>query len=393
MRQLAAGNSAIRAMFEEGLRLSALYGRENVFDFSIGNPNIPAPLAVRDAIIDILDTESDRAHAYMPNFGFSDVRAAVSESLNARFGTAYQQEHVCMTVGAAGALNVILRTLLNPGDEVLAIAPYFLEYRNYVENHGGVLRPVPSLPGSFMPDIDAIAAAISEKTRALIVNNPNNPTGVVYGADTVAALAEMLEQKQKELGITIYLLSDEPYRELSYDGAEVPWLPAYYRNTVVGYSWSKSLSLPGERIGYLLIPPEVDDFPLVSAAAGIANRMLGCVNAPSLMQLVVARCLDERTDIGAYDKNRRALYNGLTDCGFSCVLPRGAFYIWMKSPEADERAFVERAKAYNLLLVPGSSFMGAGYVRIAYCVSPDTIERSLPAFRKLADDYNLTRGR
>jgi aspartate aminotransferase len=393
MRQLVAGNSAIRAMFEEGLRLSALYGRENVFDFSLGNPNFPAPPAVRDAVDGVLETESARVHAYMPNAGFPDVRAAVAENLNARYGMSYGPDHLCMTVGAAGGLNVILRTLLNPGDEVLAIAPYFLEYGNYVANHGGVLRPVLSLPGSFLPDLDALAAAVNEKTRAIIVNNPNNPTGVVYGADTVAALAEMLERRQKELGTSIYLLSDEPYRELAYDGAEVPWLPAFYRNTIVGYSWSKSLSLPGERIGYLLIPSELDDYPLVWAAAGIANRMLGFVNAPSLMQLAVARCLSERTDIEAYDRNRQTLYNGLTDCGFTCVYPRGAFYIWMKSPEADEKAFVTRAKAYNLLLVPGTSFMGAGYVRLAYCVSPETIERSLPAFRKLAEEYRLTQGR
>jgi len=390
MLKIVSNNSAIRAMFEEGNRLSALYGRENVYDFSLGNPNFPAPPAVKQAILDILEgEESTLVHGYMSNPGFEDVRAAVAADLNARFGESFTAENILMTVGAAGGMNVILKTLLNPGDEVLVISPYFVDYGNYVGNYDGVLRAIPSLPGSFLPDTEAIAAAVNPRTKAIILNNPNNPTGVIYDESAVSALADSLDRRQRELGISVYLLSDEPYRELSYDGAEVPWLPKYYRNTVVGYSWSKSLSLPGERIGYLAIPSDIDDFELISAAAAAANRVLGYVNAPSLMQRVVARCLAERVDVAAYDLNRRLLYEGLTDCGFRCVFPNGAFYLWVKSPEEDDRAFVEKAKKYNLLLVPGSSFAGSGYVRLAYCVSPDMIRRSLPAFRSLAKEYNL----
>jgi aspartate aminotransferase len=288
MLRIISNNSAIRAMFEEGNRLSALYGRENVFDFSLGNPNFPAPPAVKEAILDILDSEeSTLVHGYMSNPGFEDVRAAVAADLNARFGTAFTGENILMTVGAAGGMNVILRTLLNPGDEVLAISPYFVDYGNYVGNYDGVLRAIPSLPGSFLPDTEAIAAAVNPRTKAIILNNPNNPTGVIYDADTVSALSEALDRRQRELGISVYMLSDEPYRELAYDGTEVPWLPKYYRNTVVGYSWSKSLSLPGERIGYLAIPSEIDDFELIAEAASASNRVLGYVNEPSLMSRAV----------------------------------------------------------------------------------------------------------
>ena len=390
MLRLLGGNSAIRAMFEEGNRLAALYGRENVYDFSLGNPNFPAPDAVKDAITHILQTEeSTMVHGYMSNAGYPDVRAAVAASLNGRFRTNYTQENILMTVGAAGGLNVILKTLLNPGDEVLVIAPYFVEYGNYVSNYDGVLRAVPALPDSFLPDVDALAAAVTERTKAVLINSPNNPTGVVYGADTVRALSSMLERRQRELGTSIYLLADEPYRELCYDGAEVPWLPDYYPNTVVCYSWSKSLSLPGERIGYLVLPGTLQDAELVTGAAAIANRVLGFVNAPSLMQRAVARCLDASTDVEGYSENRRLLLEGLEACGFTCTHPCGAFYLWMRSPVPDEKSFVQKAKEYNLLLVPGSSFAGPGYVRLAYCVSPDMIRRSLPAFRKLAADYNL----
>ena len=390
MIKLAAGNSAIRAMFEEGNRLAALYGRENVYDFSLGNPNFPAPPVVKEAIFDILEQEeSTMVHGYMSNAGYADVRTAVAQSLNSRFATDYGAENILMTVGAAGGLNVILKTLLNPGDEVLAVAPYFVEYANYVANFDGVLRAVPALPDTFLPDMDAIAAAISPKTKAIIIDTPNNPTGVVYDEKTVAALAAVLDRCQKELGTSIYLLADEPYRELCYDGAKAPWLPAFYKNTVVCYSWSKSLSLPGERIGYLVLPAALDDAALIQNAAAIATRVLGFVNAPSLMQRTVARCLGTQTDVAAYDANRQLLYKGLTDCGFSCVYPHGAFYLWVKSPDTDEKRFVERAKAYNLLLVPGSAFAGPGYVRLAYCVSPDMIRRSLPAFQKLAAEYKL----
>lgn len=377
-------------MFEEGNRLAALYGRDHVYDFSLGNPNFPAPDVVRQSYIDVLNEEdSVFVHGYMSNAGFEDVRAAVADSINQRFGTAFHENNIIMTVGAAGGLNVILKTLLNPGDEVIALSPYFVEYGNYVGNFDGKLVEVPTDPDTFQPDPARLAAAINAKTKAIIINNPNNPTGVIYPASVITQLAAMLEEKQKELGTSIYLISDEPYRELAYDGNEVPYLPCYYRNTIVGYSWSKSLSLPGERLGYLVIPSEIDDAELIFSAACIANRVLGFVNAPSLTQRAVKRCLDAKVNVDAYDANRKLLYEALTDCGFTCVRPDGAFYLWMKSPVPDDKEFVNAAKKYNLLLVPGSSFAGPGYVRLAYCVSPDMIRNSLPAFQKLAAEYHL----
>ena len=390
MIRMTEGGSAIRAMFEEGARMAARFGQENVYDFSLGNPNIPAPEKVREEIVRIAaETDPMELHGYMSNAGYPEVRAKVAASLNRRFGTDFTGDNILMTVGAAGGLNVILKTLLNPGDEVLVFAPYFLEYGNYVSNFDGVLKAIPAnIEGNFQPDPEALRAAITPKTKALLLNNPNNPTGVIYTEQTVRAIAAVLEEKQAELGTPIYLISDEPYRELAYDGKEVPYLTNYYRNTLVGYSWSKSLSLPGERIGYVVVPSACDDARLIFDAAVIANRILGFVNAPSLQQRVVAECLDERTDVAAYDKNRRALYEGLTEAGFTCVYPDGAFYMWVKTP-GDDREFSERAKRYNILVVPGTSFACPGYVRVAYCVSYDRIVRSLPAFKKLAAEYGL----
>ena len=292
-----------------------------------------------------------------------------------------------MTVGAAGGLNVVLKTLLDPEDEVIAFAPYFGEYNNYVANFDGKMVVVAPNPPEFQPNVAELETKITPKTKAVIINNPNNPTGVVYSEETIRALAAVMEKKQKEYGTAIYLIADEPYRELAYDGVEVPYLTKYYDNTIVGYSYSKSLSLPGERIGYLVIPDEVDDFENVICAANVANRILGFVNAPSLMQLAVAKCLDEQTDVAAYDRNRKMLLNALTQYGYEVVKPEGAFYLWVKTLEEDDSAFVARAKEYNLLVVPGSSFMCPGYIRIAYCVDPEMIKRSLPAFEKLAKSY------
>jgi aspartate aminotransferase len=391
MMKLAQNNSAIRAMFEEGNRMAAQVGRENVFDFSLGNPNFPAPAAVKKAIVDILNNEDAvYVHGYMPNAGYEAVRAAVAENLNRRYGTAFGTQNIIMSVGAAGGLNVVLKTLLNPGDEVATFAPYFVEYGNYVRNYDGVLTAAPANPPSFQPDPEKLRALITPKTKALILNSPNNPTGVVYSAESIRKIAAVLEEKQREYGASIFIISDEPYRELAYDGVEVPFLTKFYKNTIVCYSWSKSLSLPGERIGYIVIPSEVDEYQLVFDAAGIATRVSGFVNAPSLQQLAVARCLEETTDIGAYDTNRKLLYGGLTDCGFTCVFPQGAFYMWMKTP-VDDKEFSQAAKKHNLLIVPGTSFGCPGYVRIAYCVAKSTIERSLPAFRKLAEEYGLGR--
>lgn len=389
MEGMVANSSAIRAMFEEGNRLAKIYGPENVFDFSLGNPNVPAPEAVKTAIRELLDEEDSLVlHGYTnSNAGYEDVRQAVAESLNERFGTAFSAKNITMTVGAAGGLNVILKTLINPGDEVITFAPYFGEYRSYTNNYDGILVEISPNTVDFQPKLDEFEAKITPKTKAVIVNTPNNPTGVVYSEETIQKMAAIMEAKQKEYGTDIYLISDEPYRELAYDGVEVPYLTKYYANTVVGYSYSKSLSLPGERIGYLVIPDEVADSEKVIAAANVANRILGFVNAPTLQQKVVAKCLNEKTDISYYDRNREALYNGLKELGFECVRPEGAFYLFVKSPVEDEKAFCAAAKKYNILIVPGSSFGCPGYVRIAYCVAYETIVNSLPKFKELAGEY------
>lgn len=384
-------NSAIRTMFEEGNRLKKQYGADKVYDFSLGNPSVPAPDCVREAIVDLANNEDPvTLHGYMNNAGFEDVRETIAQFLNRRFGTDFSAKNLIMTVGAASGLNVILKTVLNPGEEVIVFAPYFLEYGAYVKNYDGKLVEISPDTETFQPDLEELERKITANTRAVIVNSPHNPTGVIYSEDTIKALAAILEKKQKEYGSVIYLISDEPYRELAYDGAEVPYLTKYYKNTVVGYSYSKSLSLPGERIGYLVIPDDLEDSETVIAAAGIANRILGSVNAPSLMQKVIARCVDAEVDVAAYDKNRRALYNGLTACGFQCIKPQGAFYLFVKSPVADEKEFCEAGKKYNILMVPGSSFACPGYVRLAYCVSYETIINSLPEFKKLAAEFSLT---
>ncbi len=384
-------NSAIRTMFEEGNRLKKQYGADKVYDFSLGNPSVPAPDCVREAIVDLANNEDPVIlHGYMNNAGFEDVRETIAQSLNRRFGTDFSAKNLIMTVGAASGLNVILKTVLNPGEEVIVFAPYFLEYGAYVKNYDGKLVEISPDTETFQPDLEELERKITANTRAVIVNSPHNPTGVIYSEDTIKALAAILEKKQKEYGSVIYLISDEPYRELAYDGAEVPYLTKYYKNTVVGYSYSKSLSLPGERIGYLVIPDDLEDSETVIAAAGIANRIQGSVNAPSLMQKVIARCVDAEVDVAAYDKNRLALYNGLTACGFQCIKPQGAFYLFVKSPVDDEKEFCEAGKKYNILMVPGSSFACPGYVRLAYCVSYETIINSLPEFKKLAAEFSLT---
>lgn len=389
MEGMVANSSAIRAMFEEGNRMAKLYGAENVYDFSLGNPNVAAPEAVKRAILELVNEEDSLVlHGYTnSNAGYEDVRQKVADSLNARFNTAFSAKNITMTVGAAGGLNVILKTLLNPGDEVIVFAPYFGEYRSYVDNYDGVLVEISPNTVDFQPKLDEFEEKITAKTKAVIVNTPNNPTGVVYSEETVKKMVSILETKQKEFGTDIFLISDEPYRELAYDGIEVPYLTKYYANTIVGYSYSKSLSLPGERIGYLVIPDEVTDSDTVISAANVANRILGFVNAPTLQQKVIGKCLNEKTDISYYDRNRETLYNGLTECGFECIKPQGAFYLFVKSPIADEKAFCAAAKKYHILIVPGSSFGCPGYVRIAYCVAYETIVNSLPKFKELLAEY------
>lgn len=390
MKPFVQNNSAIRMMFEEGNRLKAKYGADKVFDFSLGNPSVPAPECVRQAIIELVNEEDPTVlHGYMSNAGFEDVRQTIAESLNRRFGTSFTAKNLIMTVGAASGLNVILKTLLNPGDEVIVFAPYFLEYGAYVKNYDGALVEITPDTSTFQPNLDELEQKITAKTKAVIVNTPHNPTGVVYSEETIKRLSSILEKKQQEFGSVIYLISDEPYRELAYDGVQVPYLTKYYKNTVVGYSYSKSLSLPGERIGYLVIPDELEDSETVITAAAIANRILGSVNAPSLIQKVIAKCVDAEVDVAAYDKNRTTLYNGLKDCGFECIKPQGAFYLFVKSPVPNEKEFCEAGKKYNILMVPGSSFACPGYVRLAYCVSYDTIVNSLPEFKKLAEEFGL----
>ncbi len=390
MIPLMQNNSAIRMMFEEGKKLAAIYGAENVFDFSLGNPSVPAPAEVNQAIADIIKEEDSLfIHGYMSNAGYEDVRETIADSLNRRFNTSFGVANILMTVGAASGLNVILKTILDPGDQVITFAPYFVEYGSYVRNYDGELVVVPPNTEDFQPDLTKLEEMINDRTKAVIINTPNNPTGVIYSDETLKNIASVLEKKEKELGISVVLISDEPYRELAYDGVVVPWVTKYYHNTVVCYSYSKSLSLPGERIGYLVIPDEMEDSRNVIQAATIANRVLGCVNAPSLMQRVIKRCVNAEVDVAAYDRNRNLLYNGLKEYGFECIKPEGAFYLFVKSPVEDEKEFCETAKQFNVLVVPGSSFACPGYVRIAYCVAYDRIERSMAAFKKIAEHYHL----
>lgn len=390
MVSLVKGSSVIRAMFEEGQRLSKIYGAENVYDFSLGNPNVSAPESVNQTIKNIVDEElSTVVHGYMSNAGYEDVRATIAASVNKRFGTAFDENNIVMTVGAAGGLNVIFKTLLNPDDEVVVFAPYFGEYRSYTANYDGKLVVVPPDTTTFQPNLEEFKKLLSPRTKAVIVNSPNNPTGVVYSEETIKAIADILNEKQSEFKTDIYLISDEPYRELVYGDVFVPYLTKYYDNTIVGYSFSKSLSLPGERIGYLVIPSQIADYENVYAAAGVATRILGFVNAPSLMQKVVARCIDEKANVAAYDKNRKKLYEGLKDLGFECIKPEGAFYLFVKAPGMDDKAFCDVAKKYNILMVPGSAFACPGFVRIAYCVSYDTIVNALPKFALVAKEMNV----
>lgn len=391
MISLVKNSSVIRAMFEEGKRLAGIYGAENVFDFSIGNPNVAAPADVNEAIRHIIDAEeSVTVHGYMNNSGFEDVRKAIADSINRKHNTDFDENNIIMTVGAAGGMNVVFKALLNPGDEVMVIAPFFGEYRSYAANVDASLVVVPPNIPSFQPDLESFEKLITARTRIVVINTPNNPTGVIYSEKTLKAMADILERKQKEFGTQIVLFSDEPYRELAYDNKVVPYVTHFYKNTIIGYSYSKSLSLPGERIGYLVIPSEMAEFEDVCSACNVATRILGYVNAPSLMQKVVAECVDVdiTENVAIYNRNREALYKGLLDAGFECVKPEGAFYMFVKTP-VDDGEFAERAKKYNILVVPGKSFGCPGYVRIAYCVAYDTIINSLPKFKELGRELGL----
>ena len=390
METLVAGSSTIRKLFEEGLQLAAEVGAENVYDFSLGNPAAPVPDKVTQAIKDILDENPDAyIHGYMKNAGFDEVRTNVANYLNRRHSMSYDADDIVMTVGAAGAMNCVFRALLGYEDEVITFSPYFGEYRSYVANYGGNLVAVPAKMDDFDLNIEELDKYINEKTRCIIINNPNNPSGKIYPKETLEKLAVLLNEAEKRVGHPIYVLADEPYRELAYDGDEVPYIPAIIKNSIYIYSFSKTLSLPGERIGYMALSKEMDYYDEMINAMSVANRCIGYINAPSLFQLVVSRCLDVDVDLEFYDRNRKLLYSKLTELGFDVVKPQGAFYLFMKSPFENEEEFVALAKKHHIILVSTKTFGCPGYVRIAYCVDYDMINRSLKAFEQLAKDCNL----
>lgn len=381
-----AQKSSIREIAAYGSARKAQIGAENVFDFSLGNPSIPAPESVRASIARALELPPTQLHGYTPAPGLPAAREAVAASLNRRFGTSYAAGDVYLTCGAAASLSISFHTLVNPGDEVIVIAPYFPEYRVWIETAGATCVEVMADPETFQIDVSAVAAAVNERTKAIVINSPNNPVGSVYAQKNLEDLAAALHDAQKRLGTQVYLISDEPYREIAY-GADVPWVPSIYDRTIVCYSYSKSLSLPGERIGWVLVPstnPEHDRLVLAVAGAG---RKLGFVCAPALFQHVVIDCVDEPTNVEAYAENRRVLTEGLSALGYEFIEPQGAFYLWVKAMEPDASAFFERAKALELLPVPSDSFGCPGWVRVGYCVSKETIVNSMPAWKKLAESY------
>ena len=387
MEGLMAGNSVIRKMFEMGQEMAKNYGKDQVYDFSLGNPVAPVPYEVKNAIISLLENQDPHEiHGYMKNAGFDDVRTQVAEHLNSRFGQNYHKDNILLCAGAAGGLNILMRCLLDEEDEVLCFAPYFTEYKSYVSHYKGKLAVVPMKADDFSLNLDAAERMIRQRTKAVILNNPNNPSGIIYSEEELLLLTKMLKEAEERVGHPIYLICDEPYRELAYDGREVPYLPNLYRNSIYLYSFSKTLSIPGERIGYMAISDAVEDGELLMQAAIIAGRTLGFVNAPSLFQKVIGQCLDVKIDLGFYDRNRKLLYTELTEMGFTCVPPQGAFYLLVKSPLEDTESFVRLAEKQHIILVPTDGFGLPGYFRLAYCVPYEKIEASLPAFRALAED-------
>ena len=378
--------SAIRELFAYGMERKDQIGEDKVFDFSIGNPSVPAPDSVAETIRELADMAPAQLHAYSAAQGLESTRTAIAENLNKRFGTHYTADNLYLTMGAAACLSACFTALIEPGDEIIVIAPYFPEYRIWIEFAGGVCVEVTAREDNFQIDLDALEQAITEKTKAVVINTPNNPVGTVYTRETLEGLADVLVQAEQKFDHDIYLISDEPYRELTY-GVEVPWVPAIYPNTLVCYSWSKSLSLPGDRIGYVLVPNEVHDSREVYLAVCGAGRSLGYICAPVFFQRVIERCVDEPTNVEAYAVNREILTHALDELGYEYIEPDGAFYLWIKALEPDAQAFSNKAKEHELLLVPSDSFGVDGWVRAGYCIDKSTIEHSIPAFAALKADY------
>ena len=389
MHGLGAEPSAIRELFAYGMARAAEVGAENVFDFSIGNPSVPAPPKVRETILALMEEDPVSLHGYTPASGDPAVREVVARHIRERYGVEATPGQLYLTAGAAAAIAISLSAVTHPGDEVIVISPFFPEYSTWIGLCGCERVEVPASVPDFQIDVDAVAAAIGPKTSAIIINSPNNPVGAVYTRQNLEALAAMLSAKEAELGRPLYLISDEPYREITY-GVEVPYVPCLYPRTIVCTSYSKSLSLPGERIGYLYVSDAMDDAADVACAVAGAGRALGYICAPVLMQRVLAACIDEPSDVAAYAENRRILTEGLSALGYEYVEPDGAFYLWVRALEPDAQAFSDRAKGFELLLVPSDSFGVGGWVRLSYCIARDTIERSLPAFKALRESYDAT---
>ena len=389
MYELGSKRSAIRELFEYGKKRAQIVGKENVYDFSIGNPTVPSPICVKESIMEILETvDSSVIHGYTSAQGDLETRVAIADYLNNTYGLNVKADNFYMTCGAAASLCISIRALTeSKEDEFIVIAPFFPEYRVFIEAQGATFKMVPADTKAFQINFEALEETISANTKAIIINSPNNPSGTVYSVETIKRLADLLERKSNEYGHPIVLISDEPYREIAYDDVEVPYVTKYYKNTIVCYSYSKSLSLPGERIGYILVPDEVQDSKAVYAAICGAGRALGYVCAPSLFQKVIAKCVGQTGDIDLYKKNRDLLYENLTAMGYECVNPQGAFYLFMKALEEDAKAFCEKAKEYDLLLVAADDFGCPGYVRVSYCVEEEMIKRSFVAFEKLAQSY------
>ncbi|MCI9008402.1 MAG: pyridoxal phosphate-dependent aminotransferase [Lachnospiraceae bacterium] len=387
MFEYGSKSSVIRELFSYGLERKKIVGADKVYDFSIGNPSIPAPAMVKQVILELLEEPAEVLHGYSPAAGDPKVREALADSVNRKFGTRYRADNFYMTAGAAASLAISIQALTVPGDEFIVFAPFFPEYAVWVETAGAKLLVTPADTEHFQIHLEAFENLLTPRTKGVIINSPNNPSGVVYSEETIMKLSEILERKQKEYGTSIYLLADEPYREIVYDGLKVPFIPNYYKNTLVCYSYSKALSMPGERIGYVIVPDEGENAQEVMAAIAGAGRALGYVCAPVLFQRVAARCADVPSDISAYKRNRDLLYGGLTELGYECVRPQGAFYLFVRSPEPDAKAFSERAKQHDVLVVPSDSFGCTGYVRVSYCVSEKMIRDALPVFADIMKEY------